>query len=114
MMLDSGPYIEQGESRLRARQAVLEGLSESGFVPKDSEHIGFVNWSQDTEEDNETLIPWEKCKVTDDPDRCLSARHARRVCPLAAVRQFCTAPIRTASQPSSISLVGRDPRSASM
>ncbi|MFZ0915273.1 MAG: hypothetical protein WAN04_00105 [Candidatus Udaeobacter sp.] len=40
VMLDSGPYIEQGESRLRARQAVLDGLNESGFVPKDSEHIG--------------------------------------------------------------------------
>jgi hypothetical protein len=59
VMLDSGPYIEQEESRLRARQAVLEGLSESGFVPKDSEHIGFINWG----EDNETLIPWEECKV---------------------------------------------------
>jgi hypothetical protein len=69
VMLDSGPYIEQGESRLRARQAVLEGLSESGFVPKDSEHIGFVNWSQDTGEHNKTLIPWEECKVTDDPRR---------------------------------------------
>ena len=42
VMLDSGPYSEQGESRLRARQAVLEGLSESGFVPVDGEHIGFV------------------------------------------------------------------------
>jgi len=29
VMLDAGPYSEQGESRLRARQAVLEGLSES-------------------------------------------------------------------------------------
>src|SRR5262249_34159252 len=74
VMLDSGPYIEQGESRLRARQAVLEGLSESGFVPKDSEHIGFINWIQDgsinwiqdTGEGRETLIPWEECKVVDD------------------------------------------------
>ena len=69
VMLDSGPYIEQVESRLRARQAVLEGLSESGFVPKDSEHIGFVNWIQDRGEDKETLIPWEECKVVDDPHR---------------------------------------------
>ena len=69
VMLNSGPYIEQGESRLRARQAVLEGLSESGFEPQDSEHIGFINWTQDTGEDKETLIPWEECKVVDDPDR---------------------------------------------
>jgi len=40
VMLDAGPYSEQAESRLRARQAVLEGLSESGFVPVDGEHIG--------------------------------------------------------------------------
>src|SRR4029450_7318092 len=46
VMLDAGPYSEQTESRLRARQAVLEGLSESGFAPVDGEHIGFVtaNW----------------------------------------------------------------------
>src|SRR6266508_5692822 len=46
VMLDAGPYSEQAESRLRARQAVLEGLSESGFAPVDGEHIGFVtaNW----------------------------------------------------------------------
>src|SRR5215467_8925130 len=69
VMLDSGPYSEQAESRLRARQAVLEGLSESGFVPNDSEHIGFVNWIQDRGEDKETLIPWEECKVVDDPHR---------------------------------------------
>ena len=42
VMLDAGPYSEQAESRLRARQAVLEGLSESGFVPVDGEHIGYV------------------------------------------------------------------------
>src|SRR6266542_6537199 len=46
VMLDAGPYSEQAESRLRARQALLEGLSESGFAPVDGEHIGFVtaNW----------------------------------------------------------------------
>ena len=42
VMVDAGPYSEQGESRLRSRQAVLEGLSESGFIPIDGEHIGFV------------------------------------------------------------------------
>ena len=42
VMLESGPYLEQAESRLRARRAVLEGLSESGFIPVDSEHIGFA------------------------------------------------------------------------
>ena len=79
VMLDSGPYIEQAESRLRARQAVLEGLNESGFVPMDAEHIGFVtapwppavekNWIQDIGQDGELLIPWEECQAIDDPQR---------------------------------------------
>jgi hypothetical protein len=43
VMLESGPYLEQAESRLRGRRAVLEGLSESGFIPTDGEHIGFVS-----------------------------------------------------------------------
>src|SRR5438105_14888034 len=57
VMLDAGPYSEQAESRLRARQAVLEGLSESGFAPVDGEHIGFVtaNWPPETDI---VLPPW--------------------------------------------------------
>jgi hypothetical protein len=71
VMLDPGPYIEQAESRLRARQAVLEGLNESGWVPMDSEHIGYVtvpetplweNWFTYAVEDSAILIPWEECK----------------------------------------------------
>src|SRR5437773_3118959 len=42
VMLDAGSFSEHAESRLRARQAVLEGLGESGFVPIDADHIGFV------------------------------------------------------------------------
>src|SRR4029077_17767592 len=50
VMMDSGPYIEQGESRLRSRQAVLQALSEGNFVPVDGEHIGFVTapWPPDS------------------------------------------------------------------
>ena len=78
VMLDAGPYIEQGESRLRARQAVLEGLNESGFVPVDGEHIGFVTipgqkspvWEaklgEEPVEDGALLIPWEECRASDD------------------------------------------------
>src|SRR5437667_10395062 len=42
VMLDAGPYSEQAEFRLRARQAVLEGLSELGFFPMGGEQIGVV------------------------------------------------------------------------
>jgi hypothetical protein len=77
VMLDAGPYSEQGESRLRSRQAVLEGLSESGFVPKDGEHIGFVTDSWPPEPppaapnapsiERALLLPWEECEAIDDP-----------------------------------------------
>ncbi len=69
VMLNSGPYAEQGELRLRGREAVLEGLSESYFVPVDGEHIGFVTleWppfppgSSSSSSDGTLLIPWEEC-----------------------------------------------------
>jgi hypothetical protein len=74
VMLDAGPYSEQGESRLRARQAVLEGLSESGFIPVDGEHIGFVTATWPSSEANALsppipralLVPWEECEAKDD------------------------------------------------
>jgi len=69
-MLDAGPYIEQGESRLRSRQAVLEALSEGKFVPADSEHIGFVTaqWPPENEAmaiEDGLLLPWERCEAVD-------------------------------------------------
>jgi len=87
VMLDAGPYSEQAESRLRARQAVLEGLSESGFVPIDGEHIGFVTTQWPLQTDNvpspwsppppacappppverALLLPWEECEAIDAP-----------------------------------------------
>src|SRR5438132_12390298 len=74
VMLDAGPYSEQAEFRLRARQAVLEGLSESGFVPMDGEHIGFVTATWPPPETNvpsppierALLLPWEECEAVDD------------------------------------------------
>jgi hypothetical protein len=72
VMLDSGSYVEQGESRLRARQAVLDGLNESGFVPKDAAHIGFVtvDWPlPDIVQGGELLIPWEEFTANPDPER---------------------------------------------
>ena len=74
VMLEAGPYSEQGEARLRTRQAVLEGLSESGFVPKDAEHIGFVTASWPPPEtmsgssptiERGLLLPWEECDASE-------------------------------------------------
>src|SRR5206468_6472967 len=73
VMIEAGPYSEQAESRLRARQAVLAGLSESGFVPVDGEHIGFVTrgWPPDPPFASEgtLLLPWEECEAIGDPKK---------------------------------------------
>src|SRR6266513_2715854 len=88
VMLDAGPYSEQAESRLRARKAVLEGLSESGFAPVDGEHIGFVtaDWPPQTDNvpppffwlpgcpssppvEGALLLPWEECEAIDVPQK---------------------------------------------
>lgn len=71
VMIEAGPYSEQAESRVRARPAVLEALSESGFAPLDGEHIGFVaaDWPPPDEAaavgersiDRGLLLPWEEC-----------------------------------------------------
>src|SRR5215467_10989945 len=86
VMLDAGPYSEQAESRLRSRQAVLEGLSESGFVPIDGEHIGFVTATWSPPEANAPsppveralVLPWEECEAIDDPKNVFP-RGTRRV-----------------------------------
>jgi hypothetical protein len=76
VMIDPGPYSEQGELRLRARQAVLEGLNASGFVPVDGEHIGYVTapWPlpsnyvlnvTDLLANSRLLLPWEECEALD-------------------------------------------------
>ena len=90
VMIDAGPYSEQAEARLRARQAVLEGLSESGFIPTDGEHIGYATtrWPISTDngpdvvdagEDRSLLIPWEQCEAMDDPARVSPPGTARVV-----------------------------------
>ena len=96
VMLDAGPYSEQAESRLRARQAVLEGLSESGFVPIDGEHIGFVTaaWPPQIEDASSPLtaactpspaiadallLPWEECEAIGDPEKVFPAGTKRVV-----------------------------------
>jgi hypothetical protein len=77
VMLDSGPYLEQAESRLRARQAVLEGLSENNFIPVDGDYIGFVfekKWpllakqisADSPARDASLLFAWEQCSRAGD------------------------------------------------
>jgi len=102
VMLDAGPYTEQAESRLRARQAVLEGLSESGFVPIDSEHIGYVTATWPPAEtslpfspiDRALLLPWEECEATDDPKQVFPQGTRRVVIAWLPAVNFSVSPLR--------------------
>ncbi|HUB65140.1 MAG TPA: hypothetical protein VL996_12000 [Methylocella sp.] len=38
------PYQEDAERRRRTRYAVLAGLEQAGFVPKDARHLGYFVW----------------------------------------------------------------------
>jgi hypothetical protein len=42
VMVGGGPYPELVEARRRVRYAVLAGLNETGFVPDDEEHLGYI------------------------------------------------------------------------
>ncbi len=55
-MVDGSPYAEGTESRIRHRYAVLSALGVAGFVPYDSEHIGYFYWS---EKGQSLRIPYE-------------------------------------------------------
>jgi hypothetical protein len=106
VMLDAGPYSEQAESRLRARQAVLEGLSESGFIPVDGEHIGFVTDIWPPPETNASsppipralLLPWEECEANeaiDDPKQILPIGTKRVVVLWLPAVNFSLNPLRS-------------------
>jgi hypothetical protein len=41
-MVSGAPYPERTEFRRRARYAILAGLNETGFVPEDEEHLGYI------------------------------------------------------------------------
>ena len=42
VMVNGGPYAEDVEARTRFRYAALSALGELGYVPEDSEHIGYL------------------------------------------------------------------------
>lgn len=53
VMVPGGAYAENHELRLRSRYALIAGLHASGYSPKDSEHIGYVDFTQNCTSKNE-------------------------------------------------------------
>ena len=48
VLVESDPYAEGKEQRLRKRYAVLSALGEAGYVPIDGEHIDYFGSGKDT------------------------------------------------------------------
>ncbi len=46
VMVSGNPYAENRETRIRSRYAVISGLSNAGYIPKDAEHIGYMDFSE--------------------------------------------------------------------
>jgi hypothetical protein len=42
VMIPGGPYVEDVERRIRARRAVLEGLSQAGYGPERDHELGYI------------------------------------------------------------------------
>ena len=58
VFLDSQPYSESTESRIRCRYAVVSALGATGFVPKESDRIRY--WvSRPSGKSSEFLVPFE-------------------------------------------------------
>ncbi|OQK17786.1 hypothetical protein AU255_07965 [Methyloprofundus sedimenti] len=47
IMVPGGTYAEDSERRLRSRYAVISGLANSGYIPEDAEHIGYLDFSRE-------------------------------------------------------------------
>ena len=46
VMVNAGPYAENKEVRIRSRYAVTTALSSIGYIPSDSEHIGYMDFKE--------------------------------------------------------------------
>jgi len=65
VMVSGGPYAEQVEGRRRTRYAVLAGLKARGFVPADSEHLGYFFLTDDKTDrhDSSPVVPFESFRM---------------------------------------------------
>src|SRR6185295_4584691 len=64
VMVGAGPYADHIEARLRARKAVLEGLSRASYFPEDPEHIHHALFQRPWPDGDELFIsvPYEWLK----------------------------------------------------
>ena len=61
VMIPGNAYAEYAEARLRMRQAVIEGLGATDYVPDDGEHIGYIKVSMAELGWHNMIIPFEWC-----------------------------------------------------
>jgi hypothetical protein len=85
VMVPGGPYAEDGEMRLRYRNAVVNGLARSGYEPTDSEHINYFkcNWPTDRLVLTALPLALSRAQPSEPPDfSSLSVFPKKRVQPL--------------------------------
>jgi hypothetical protein len=58
-MVPGAPYADDVETRRRTRFAVLAGLSSSGYVPDDNEHIGYTSLLLPPDTNGREIAPYE-------------------------------------------------------
>ena len=77
VMVSGGPYAEQVEGRRRTRYAVLAGLKARGFVPADSEHLGyfFLHDENTDRHDSSPVVPFESFRLEPGRDRAPDREH---------------------------------------
>jgi hypothetical protein len=87
VMLYGGPYTEQAESRRRTRQAVLSGLSASGFVPVDNQHLGYfyTHGGEGLKHGLPETVPFESFQAVDGAGTAAGAREPCKGCRLVVV-----------------------------
>jgi len=57
--MSGAPYAEDAERRRRTRYAVLAGLDQAEFMPKDARHLGYFLWTQPDIEHTVVPVPYQ-------------------------------------------------------
>lgn len=81
VVVEGGGYAEEGETRIRTRQAVVSALATAGYAPQTESTIGFFEWPwpKPLREDGVPLHPGDAVPA---PDGAAAAHHAEKLGPI--------------------------------
>lgn len=67
VLISGAPYPGSSEARRRSRYAVVSALHASGYIPKDSQHIGVAVDNNESDAGSRLYIPFEEYRPEKDP-----------------------------------------------